>query len=71
MTDKYVEKQTRELESATSEAYENHLLYKLGTYLEVIPCNGNAADAANHKQEILDTAQEVLKGNVSLQQEEE
>ncbi len=71
MTDKYVEKQTQALESATSEAHENDVLYRLGTYLEIIPCNGNAEDASQHKQEIVDTANQVLQGNAPGTKEEE
>jgi len=44
MSDKYVERQIKFYESATSKDAENDALYRLGTpkELEAVPCNGNA-----------------------------
>jgi hypothetical protein len=44
MSDKYVERQIKFYESATTKEAENDALYRLGTHLELeaVPCNGNA-----------------------------
>jgi hypothetical protein len=44
MPDKYIERQLKFYESATTEEAENDALYRIGTHLELeaVPCNGNA-----------------------------
>jgi hypothetical protein len=58
MTDKYVERQVKFYESATSEEAENDALYRLGTHLELeaVPCNGNANLTQEQREIILDAA---------------
>jgi hypothetical protein len=58
MSDKYVERQIRFYESATSEKAENDALYRLGTHLELeaVPCNGNANLTPEQRTIILDAA---------------
>lgn len=58
MTDKYTEKQVQRYDNAKSEAEKDDVLYRLGTHLEVIPCNGNA----NLTQEQRDTVLDAVKG---------
>jgi hypothetical protein len=59
MSDKYVERQLNFYESATSTEAENDALYRLGTHLEVIPCNGNADITSEQREIILDAAQKT------------
>ncbi|NJL65349.1 MAG: hypothetical protein HC903_30690 [Methylacidiphilales bacterium] len=42
MTDKYTEKQLNHYDNAKSEAEKEDALYRLGTHLEIIPCNGDS-----------------------------
>lgn len=56
MTDKYKEKQLDHYEKAELEAAQNDALYRLGTYLEIIPCDGNTNLTPEAKQTILDVA---------------
>jgi hypothetical protein len=61
MTDKYVERQIKFYESATTKEAENDALYRLGTHLELkaVPCNGNANLTNEQREIILD----AVKGN--------
>lgn len=58
MTDKCTEKQVQHYNNAKSEAEKDDVLYRLGTHLEVIPCDGNA----NLTQEQRDTVLDAAKG---------
>ncbi|MBW4479467.1 MAG: hypothetical protein KME54_22140 [Tolypothrix brevis GSE-NOS-MK-07-07A] len=61
MTDKYIERQIKFYESATSKEAQNDALYRLGTHLELeaVPCNGNANLTEEQREIILDA---VRKG---------
>lgn len=58
MPDKYVERQLKFYETASSEPAKDNALYRLGTYLEVesVPCNGNANLTDVQRTTILDAA---------------
>jgi hypothetical protein len=58
MTDKYIERQKQFYKQADSQAAKDNALYRLGTYLEVLPCNGNADLNETQRQIVLD----ALKG---------
>ncbi len=61
MTDKYTEKQVQHYNNAKSEAEKDDVLYRLGTHLEVIPCNGNANLTQEQRDTVLDAAKEDKK----------
>ncbi len=42
MTDNYAQRQIENYEKANSQAAKDDALYRLGTHLEVIPCDGNS-----------------------------
>lgn len=65
MTDKYVEKQIGRLAQATSEAEKADILYRVGTHLEVIPCDGNADNARANWYPILDAAEKAINTETS------
>jgi hypothetical protein len=56
MPDKYTEKQLQHYEDAKSEAAQNDALYRLGTYLEVIKCDGNNNLTPEQRDTVLDAA---------------
>ncbi|GAX46396.1 hypothetical protein NIES4075_74200 [Tolypothrix sp. NIES-4075] len=56
MSDKYVERQLKFYEAANSGEAKDDALYRLGTHLEVIPCNGNANLNDEQRTTILDAA---------------
>ena len=53
MKDKYVEKQVSHYNQATSQAAKDNALYRAGTHLEVIPCDGNANLTDEKREKIL------------------
>lgn len=57
MPDKYVERQLLAYESSESEEAKDNALYRLGTYLEVIPCDGNANLDDEKRSTVLDAVQ--------------
>jgi hypothetical protein len=59
MTDKYIEKQLKHYENAPVEAAKDDALYRLGTYLEVIPC-GNENLTTEQRDNILETANKAV-----------
>jgi hypothetical protein len=61
MTDKYTEKQLQNYDRAASEAAKDDALYRLGTYLEVLPCDGNNKLTDEQRQTVIDAAAEVKK----------
>ncbi|MGI2909026.1 hypothetical protein [Tolypothrix sp. VBCCA 56010] len=58
MSDKYVERQLKFYEVASSEEAKDNALYRLGTYLELefVPCNGSANLTLDRRTTILDAA---------------
>lgn len=59
MSDKYVERQLKFYSSSNSEEEKDNALYRLGTHLEVIPCNGDANLTPEQRTTILDAAKET------------
>jgi hypothetical protein len=56
MTDNYTEKQLKFYEQADSQEAKDNALYRIGTHLEVIPCNGNANLTPEQRFTVLDAA---------------
>jgi hypothetical protein len=56
MPDKYAEKQLQNYENAKCEAAKDDALYRLGTHLEVLPCDGNANLNPEQRDTVLDAA---------------
>jgi hypothetical protein len=56
MTDRYIEKQLQHYENAKSETAKDDALYRLGTHLEVLPCDGNATLTDEQRDTVLDAA---------------
>ena len=58
MSDKYVEKQLKFYEAASTEEAQDNALYRIGTHLELetVPCNGNANLTPDQRSQILDAA---------------
>lgn len=56
MSDKYVEKQLKFYEAAKSEEAQDNALYRIGTHLEINPCDGNANLTPEQREIILDAA---------------
>lgn len=53
MTDKYVEKQLQFYKNASCEAAKDNALYRIGTHLEVIPCDANANLTPEKRETVL------------------
>ena len=71
MADKYVEKQIVHLAHATSEDQKSDILYRIGTHLEVIPCDSNPANARENWNPILNAAYKAINEDASTKSEEE
>jgi len=58
MSDKYVERQLKFYETASSQEAKDDALYRLGTHLELesVPCNGDANLTDVQRTIILDAA---------------
>ncbi|MGI2904899.1 hypothetical protein [Tolypothrix sp. VBCCA 56010] len=54
MSDKYVSKQLKFYKTASSKQAKDNALYRIGTYLEVSPCDGNANLTEERRTIILD-----------------
>jgi len=61
MTDSYTQRQLDNYEKANSEAGKDNALYRLGTHLEVIPCNGNDRLTPEQRETVLDAAKQEVK----------
>jgi hypothetical protein len=62
MTDKYTEKQLKNYETAPCEAAKDTALYRIGTHLEVIECDGNDTNLTpEQRQIVLDAVEEAKK----------
>ncbi len=57
---KYVEKYIAQATSTNNEDIKNDCLYRAGTQMEVIPCNGNSNLTQEQQQEVLDAANNLL-----------
>jgi hypothetical protein len=56
----YVQRYVDQAKSTDNEALKNDALYRAGTQLEVIPCDGNSNLTPEQQEIILDAAQELL-----------
>lgn len=58
----YVAKYLDKAEATDSEAIKNDCLYRVGTQMEAIECNGDANLTPQQQQAIIDTARALLDG---------
>ena len=56
----YVQKYVDKSQQTDSEAERNNCLYRAGTQMEVIPCDGNDNLTPQQQQEVLDAANKLL-----------
>jgi hypothetical protein len=56
MSDLYAQKQLQNYENAQSEAAKDDALYRLGTHLEVLECDGNNKLTPEQRDTVLDAA---------------
>jgi hypothetical protein len=63
MPDKYIEKQVDFYNNSQSEEAKDNALYRLGTYLEVIECDGNATLTDEKRSTVLDAVQKAREGD--------
>jgi hypothetical protein len=59
----YVQKYVDQAKSTDNEALKNDCLYRAGTQLEVIPCDGNSNLSPEQQQTVLDAADKLLGGS--------
>ncbi|MCM0591327.1 MAG: hypothetical protein KA716_31940 [Gloeotrichia echinulata DEX184] len=53
MNDQYIERQKKNYEQGKCLTAKNSALYRLGTYLELLPCDGNANLTEDQRQIVL------------------
>jgi hypothetical protein len=58
----YVQRYITQAESTDNEDLKNDALYRAGTQMEIIPCNGNNNLTPEQQQTVLDAANELLGG---------
>lgn len=56
----YVEKYVKQAESTDNENLRNNALYRAGTQMEVIDCDGNDQLTPDQQQTVLDAAKKLL-----------
>ncbi len=56
----YVSKYVEQARSTDNEDIRNNCLYRAGTQMEVIPCDGNANLSPQQQQQVLDAADKLL-----------
>lgn len=59
----YVQRYIKQAGNTDNPKIENDCLYRAGTHMEVIDCNGNADLTPEQKQTVLDAAAELLGGD--------
>lgn len=57
----YVKRQVQMALSTDSDAIKNNCLYRAGTQMEIIPCDGNDQLSLEQQQQILDAANKLLE----------
>ena len=57
---RYVERYLKQSESTESEDLKNNALYRVGTQMEIIPCDGNADLSTEQQQTVIDAAKKLL-----------
>lgn len=56
----YVQRYVAQANSTDNETVKNNCLYRAGTHMEVIECNGNDNLTAEERQTVLDAAGKLL-----------
>jgi hypothetical protein len=59
----YVQKYINQAQSTDNEAVKNDALYRAGTHMEVIECNGNSNLTPEQQQTVLDAGKKLLGGD--------
>jgi len=57
---KYVERYIKQAESTDSENLKNNALYRVGTQMEVIECDGDMNLSSEQQQTVIDAAKKLL-----------
>ncbi|WP_335167387.1 hypothetical protein [Nostoc sp.] len=58
----YVQRYVDKAKSTDNEDLQNNALYRAGTQMEVIPCDGNDKLTPEQRQKVLDAADKLLGG---------
>ncbi|MEH2123725.1 hypothetical protein [Nostoc sp.] len=58
----YVQRYVKQATTTDDENLQNNALYRAGTQMEVIPCDGNDKLTAEQRQTVLDAADKLLGG---------
>jgi hypothetical protein len=58
----YVQRYVEQAKSTDNEALKNDALYRAGTNMEIIPCDGNNNLTPEQQQTVLDAADKLLGG---------
>ena len=58
----YVQRYVDQAKSTDNEDLQNNALYRAGTQMEVIPCDGNDRLTSEQRQTVLDAADKLLGG---------
>lgn len=58
----YIQRYINQALATDDEATKNNCLYRAGTHMEVIPCDGNDHLTPQQQQTVLDAAQKLLGG---------
>lgn len=61
----YVSRYIARAKTTNSEAERKNCLYRVGTHIEVIPCDGDDDLTTEQQQTVLDAADNLLEGKVS------
>lgn len=56
----YIQKYVTQAEATGNQALKNDALYRVGSHMEVIPCNGNTNLTPEQQETILNTAKQAL-----------
>lgn len=58
----YVKRYVDQANSTNNEILQNNALYRAGTQMEIIPCDGNDKLTPEQRQVVLDAADKLLGG---------
>ncbi|MBH8561660.1 hypothetical protein I8748_05610 [Nostoc sp. CENA67] len=58
----YIQRYITQAKSTDNEVLKNNALYRAGTHMEVIPCNGDDKLTPEQQQAVLDAAAKLLGG---------
>ncbi|YAG04086.1 hypothetical protein NSTC731_00280 [Nostoc sp. DSM 114167] len=58
----YVQRYVNQARSTDDEKLQNNALYRVGTHMEVIDCDGNDDLTAEQRKSVLDAADKLLGG---------